>query len=154
MYVPCLLLCIFHSYCYVCSILIVKYVSFLLLFMFRSRYCVSLCCSVYCLCVNVCCTTATGRSTQLHLTVYQYQYQKRLLTFGVSVWLSVSMSAYNNWAPTGQICVKFDTGVIIMKITNKMQLYRLIYYTLSALHVLSDDSCPSSRALDCIYSIW
>ena len=29
--------------------------------MFRSRYCVSLCFSVYCLCVNVYCTTATQR---------------------------------------------------------------------------------------------
>jgi hypothetical protein len=33
---------------------------FLFLYMFRSRYCVSLCCSVYCLCVYVYCTTATG----------------------------------------------------------------------------------------------
>ena len=33
-------------------ILIVMYVPF--------RYCVSLCCSVYCLCVNVYCTTAIG----------------------------------------------------------------------------------------------
>jgi len=32
----------------------------LLLHMFCSRYCVSWCCSVYCLCVNVFCTTATG----------------------------------------------------------------------------------------------
>jgi len=28
--------------------------------MIRSGYSVSLCCSVYCLCVNVYCTTATG----------------------------------------------------------------------------------------------
>jgi len=41
-----------YSYCYV-------YV-FLLLFMWCSTYSVSLCCSVYCLCVNVYCTTATG----------------------------------------------------------------------------------------------
>jgi len=32
---------------------------FLLLCMFHSGYSVSLCCSVYCLCVNVYCTTAT-----------------------------------------------------------------------------------------------
>jgi len=32
---------------------------FLLLYMFHSRYCVSLCCSVYCLCVNVYCTAAS-----------------------------------------------------------------------------------------------
>ena len=33
---------------------------FLLLHMFRSGYYVSLCCSVYCLCVNVYYTTVTG----------------------------------------------------------------------------------------------
>jgi hypothetical protein len=47
-----LILYIMYSYCYV--------YAFLSLCMFRSRYCVSLCCSVYCLCVNVYCTTATG----------------------------------------------------------------------------------------------
>jgi hypothetical protein len=41
-----------YSYCYV-------YVP-LLLYMFRSVYSVSLYCSVYCLCVNVYCTAATG----------------------------------------------------------------------------------------------
>jgi hypothetical protein len=46
-----LILYIMYFYCYV-------YV-FLLLCMFRSRYCVSLCCCVYCLCVNVHCTTAS-----------------------------------------------------------------------------------------------
>jgi len=51
-----------------CNILFnfVNYVFFLLCLcilivnMFRSGYSVSLCCSVYCLCVNVYCTTATG----------------------------------------------------------------------------------------------
>jgi len=33
---------------------------FLFLCMFRSGYYASLCCSVYCLCVNVYCTDATG----------------------------------------------------------------------------------------------
>jgi hypothetical protein len=47
-----LILCVMYCYCYV-------YV-FLLLCMFRSKYSVSLCCSVYCLCVNVYCTAATG----------------------------------------------------------------------------------------------
>jgi hypothetical protein len=37
----------------------VKYV-FLLLCMFHSVYSVSLCCSLYSLCINVCCTPATG----------------------------------------------------------------------------------------------
>ena len=48
----CIFIVMFMYYCYV-------YV-FLLLCMFRSVYSVSLCCSVYCLCVNVYCTTATG----------------------------------------------------------------------------------------------
>ena len=47
-----LILYIVQSYCYV-------YV-FLLLCLFRSRYCVSLCRSVYCLCVSVYCTIASG----------------------------------------------------------------------------------------------
>jgi hypothetical protein len=48
----CLILYIMYFYSYV-------YV-FLLLCIFCSVYSVSLCCSVYCLCVNVYCTTATG----------------------------------------------------------------------------------------------
>jgi len=47
-----LILFIIYSFCYV-------YV-FLFLCVFRSGYCVSLRCSVYCLCVKVYCTTATG----------------------------------------------------------------------------------------------
>ena len=47
--------------CTICMLLFdfVNYV-FLLLCMFRSRYSVLLCCSMYCLCVNAYCTTATG----------------------------------------------------------------------------------------------
>jgi len=41
-----------YFYCYVDV--------FLLLCRFRSRNSVSLCCSVYCLCINVYCTAATG----------------------------------------------------------------------------------------------
>jgi hypothetical protein len=52
LYASILILYIMYSFCYV-------YV-FLLLCMFHSKYCVSLCCSMYCLCVNVYCTTATG----------------------------------------------------------------------------------------------
>jgi hypothetical protein len=57
-----LILYIIYSYCYV-------YV-FLLLCMFRSRYCVLLCCSVYCLCVNVYCTTATGCQPKCSIQIY------------------------------------------------------------------------------------
>ena len=48
-----------YSYCYVYVFVLLCYV-FLLLYMFRSVYSVSLCRSVYCLCVNVYCTAATG----------------------------------------------------------------------------------------------
>ena len=57
-----LILYITYSYCYI-------YI-FLLLCMFRSRYCVSLCCSVYCLCVNVYCTTATGCQPNCSYRIY------------------------------------------------------------------------------------
>jgi hypothetical protein len=42
---------------------------------------------------------------------------------------------------------------IITKTTNKLQLCRLIYYSLSAVHV-SGCFRPSSGALYCIYSVW
>jgi hypothetical protein len=54
-----------YSYCYV-------YV-FLLVCMFSIVYSVPLCCSVYCLCVNVYCTTATGCQPNCNKQVYQYQ---------------------------------------------------------------------------------
>jgi hypothetical protein len=48
----------------------------LIVIMFFSRYCVSLCCSVYCLCVIVYCTTATGcqpnSSYQIYHTINAY----------------------------------------------------------------------------------
>jgi len=39
--------------------------------MFRSRYCVSLCCSVYCLCVNVYCTATTGCQPNFSKRIYR-----------------------------------------------------------------------------------
>jgi hypothetical protein len=57
---------VFMVVCFVCFCLILQimyfyYVNvFLLLCMFCSRHCVSFCCSVYCLCVNVYRTAATG----------------------------------------------------------------------------------------------
>jgi hypothetical protein len=63
-----LLLCIYYySYYYVTR----SFVSwiFLLLCTFRSVYSVSLCCSVYCLCENVCCTAATGISGHFATTL-------------------------------------------------------------------------------------
>jgi hypothetical protein len=49
---------------------------FLLLCMFRSRYCVSLCCSVYCLCVNVYYTTANGCQPNWSYKIYHISYIK------------------------------------------------------------------------------
>ena len=51
-----------YSFCYV-------YV-FLLLCTFRSVYSDSLCCSVYCLCVNVYCTTAAGCQPNYSQQIY------------------------------------------------------------------------------------
>ena len=66
------------SYCYVMYSYCKVYV-FISLCMFRSGYSVSLCCSVYCLCVNVYCTTATGvnptvvnKYTIYHIISYQF----------------------------------------------------------------------------------
>jgi hypothetical protein len=53
-------------------ILIVMFMFSILLCMFRSRYSVSLCCSVYCLCVNAYCTAANGCQTNLLLTNISY----------------------------------------------------------------------------------
>ena len=47
-----------YVFLFLCILLLVY--IFLLLCTLRSGYSVSLCCSVYCLCVNVYCTTATG----------------------------------------------------------------------------------------------
>ena len=65
--VLCMLLFSFVNYVF----LLLCYV-FLFLGMFHSRYSVSLCCSVYCLCVNVYCTTATGCQPNLQLKNISY----------------------------------------------------------------------------------
>ena len=61
----CLILYIMYPCCYV-------YV-FLLLCMFRSVYSVSLCFSVYCLCVNVYCTAVTGCQPNCSLQNISYR---------------------------------------------------------------------------------
>ena len=51
--------------------------------MFRSGYSASLCCSVYCLCVNVYCTTATGCQTQLQLTNIYHILTYSNISYGI-----------------------------------------------------------------------
>ena len=76
LYIYCVYSCIHCIYvCMFCMLFFnFMYYIFLLLCMYRSRYCVSLCCSVYCLCVNVYCTTATeyqpNCSYQIHHIIY------------------------------------------------------------------------------------
>jgi len=93
-----LILYIMYSYCYV-------YV-FLLLCIFRSRYCVSLYCSVYCLCVNVYCTTAN---------VSQANY---LLT----PWSRVLLEKLTGSAASQEIPGIFGTGRFITVLTSARHL--------------------------------
>jgi len=51
---------------------------FLLLYMFRSRYYVSLCCSVYCSCVNVYCTTTTGCQPNCSFQIYHISNKENI----------------------------------------------------------------------------
>ena len=61
----------FYVWLCVCMFIFnIVYYVFLFLCMFRSRYCVSLCCSVYCLFVNVYCTTATGCQPNCSYQIY------------------------------------------------------------------------------------
>jgi hypothetical protein len=43
---------------------------------------------------------------------------------------------------------------VITKLTNKMQLCRIIYCSLTALHVSSDIFAQHQEHLNCIYSFW
>ena len=46
--------------------------------------------------------------------------------------------SFSNFYTLGNYVDKSSPTVIIMKVTNKMHLYRLIYFSLSALHVSGD----------------
>jgi len=85
----CILIVMFmYSYCYVyvfllsclCIFIAIFMYSyyvyiFLLICMFCSVYSVSLCCFVYCLCVNVYCTTATGCQPNCSYQIYHIIYR-------------------------------------------------------------------------------
>ena len=60
-----------RSYCYVYVLL--------LLYMFRSGYSVSLCCSVYCWCVNMYCTTVSP------IAVNRYIILKIIIHMGIEL---------------------------------------------------------------------
>jgi hypothetical protein len=59
-----------------------------------------------------------------------------------TVWAFVLISLPYGMFPPWNDCSWLDTGQmscdLIMKVTNKMQLFRLIYFSLSALHVWGD----------------
>ena len=72
-----------YSYCYVMYCYGYVYV-FLVLCMFRSVYSVPLCCSVYCLCVNVYCTVLLPPGVNpIAVKIYQYQYQKDICIINI-----------------------------------------------------------------------
>ena len=66
-----------YSYCYVYVLLLLR--------MFR-------CCSVYYLCVNVYCTTATGWLPNCGEQIYQYQYQ--IATHSADIIRSMNMNLH------------------------------------------------------------
>jgi len=72
---------IFYDFIYGCMFLFnfENYV-FLLLCMFLSVYSVWLCCSVYCWCVNVYCTTATGCQLSCSYQIYQLSHKSYSFT--------------------------------------------------------------------------
>jgi hypothetical protein len=61
--------------CFVMLLFNFVYYVFLLLCSFCSVYSVSLCCSVYCLCVNVYCTVATGCQPNCSQQIYHISCQ-------------------------------------------------------------------------------
>jgi len=91
---------VYMAVCFVCFYLILYimyyywYVYVLLLVcMFRSRYFVSLCCCVYCLCVNVYCTTATGCQPHCSYQIYQsYHINRTGLARKVRAFVTSSIS--------------------------------------------------------------
>jgi hypothetical protein len=107
-----------------------------------------LCCSVYCLCVNVYCHRVT---TQLQLINILYIHISRNVPaitrfsllhvhFNIEIFI-----IYPIFYSVSDVMVLSMLDVhesvhrdLIMNTTNEMQLYGLIYYSLSALHVSGD----------------
>jgi len=45
---------------------------------------------------------------------------KGTISFVMSVCLHVRLSAWNSWAPTGQICIRFDLRVFFKSLSRKV----------------------------------
>jgi len=107
--------------CFACFCLILNYI-FLLLCMFRSEYSVSLCCSVYCLCVNVYCivlyctvlycATATG---------CQPNYSEQILSYH-ALSQGLFRCAKNHGQPTDTRLHSLSTGQQRRKESNMVRL--------------------------------
>ena len=73
----------------------VNYV-FLSLYMFCSGYSVSLCCSVYCLCVNGFCTTANGCQPNCSWQIYHNNYGSAGVSGRTALWSVWAYALHNN----------------------------------------------------------
>jgi hypothetical protein len=62
---------------------------------------------------------------------------------------------HGNWANKAKLDIHGSVHHnVITKMTNKMQLCRMIYFSLTALHVSSDIFAHHQERLKCIYSFW
>ena len=90
-----------------------------LIFMYCPVFSVSLCCSVYCLCVNVYCTTATGCHPNCSK---KYILSYRIISYNISYHISYHIVSYIIYRIISYRIVSFD---IIS--------YRIIYHIVDCL---------------------
>jgi hypothetical protein len=96
----------------------------------------------------------------LILKMHGANIKKTLLLFGIRNFTSMEGSL--SWKSGGRSfsrnskvhCRVHNGPTMITKMTNKMQLCRLIYCSLTALHVSSDIFAHHQEHLNCIYSFW
>jgi hypothetical protein len=94
-YLCCSVVIVLYCCCLCCSVVICVVLSLFVLFccycfvlLLFVLFCYYLCCPMYCLCVNVYCTTATGCFPNCSWQIYQYQLI--LLTCSLWEWEGVS----------------------------------------------------------------